>query len=200
MRVWTHALFLAGTLLTACSDGSSSTENAGGGGSGGAATTSEGGGGVGAAGAGSTGTSTDTSSTASTTGETTTGETTSTTAASDPCDGSGDEPVLFATEVQPIFSQSCGSATTCHLKSVPSEGLNLKPGAAYASLVDVPAKQQCNGQKRVVPGDAAASYLVNKVTATDVCPTTKKMPPSGSISAASKQKIIDWICQGAQNN
>ncbi len=126
--------------------------------------------------------------------------TTTTTTEGNGCESAGSEPVLFSTNVQPIFSQSCGSATTCHLKAAASEGLSLKPGSSYAALVDVNAKQSCNGQKRVQPGSAAGSYLVNKITATDVCPTTKKMPPQSSLSAASKQTIIDWICQGALNN
>lgn len=199
MRVSISAIAVCFSVLVGC-DGSSPSGNGGGGGGGGeggatSATTGEGGGGGDTTGS-TTASLTDTSSTTSSE----TGSTTTTTSAPDLCDSAGETPVLFATDIQPIFSQSCGSATTCHLKSLPSEGLNLKPGSAYASLVGVNAKQSCNGQKRVAPGNAAGSYIVNKITATKVCPSTTKMPPSGQLSAASKQKIIDWICQGAQNN
>lgn len=201
MRVSISAIALCFTFLVACSDGSSSSGNAGGGGSGGGdggATSSTsisevGGGG---SGAGTTGSTTETATTTSSD----TGSTTTTSSQGSLCDSAGSDPISFASDVQPIFGQSCGSNTTCHLKSLPSEGLNLKPGSSYASLVDVAAKQTCNGQKRVAPGDADGSYLVNKITATDVCPTTKKMPPSSTLAQASKQKIIDWICQGAQNS
>ena len=202
MRISIPSLLATLVFVAACSDGSSSS-NDGGGGSGGdtgTTTSEEGGGGSGGA-TGSTTASTsgtDTSSTTSSDTSTTSG--TTTTAEETGCESAGSEPVLFSTNVQPIFSQSCGTATTCHLKAAASEGLSLKPGSSYAALVDVNAKQSCNGQKRVQPGSAAGSYLVNKITATDVCPTTKKMPPSSTLSAASKQTIIDWICQGALNN
>ena len=203
MRVSIFAVAVCFSFLVGCGDGSSASGNGGSGGSGGgdggstSTTKSEGGSGGGGTTGSTTGSVTDTSET---TTSSTTGSTTTTTGATDPCDSAGVDPVLFATEIQPIFNQSCGSATTCHLKAVPAEGLNLKAGASYASLVNVDAKQSCNGQKRVAPGDAAGSYLVNKITATKVCPMSTKMPPSGSLSNASKQKVIDWICQGAQNN
>jgi hypothetical protein len=186
--------------LAACSDGSSSgSGNAGGGGSGGAATTTSDGGG------GSGGTATTTSTTETTT-TTTTDTTTTTTPTGTPvtgCESAGADPVLFGNDIQPIFSQSCGSSSgmaTCHMKASPSEGLSLKPGQAYGALVGVNAKQSCNGQKRVEASSAAGSYLVNKITDTDICGNNKKMPLQGTLSAANKQKIIDWICQGAQNN
>ncbi|MEZ4294815.1 MAG: hypothetical protein R3B70_07550 [Polyangiaceae bacterium] len=190
--VWVGLLGLA--VLAGCDGGQTSSDNAGGGGDGGSATT----GGAGGTTSETTGeTTTDTGTTSETTSMTTTS---TTTMVVDACETAGSEPVLFGTDVQPIFSQSCGNATSCHLKSLPSEGLSLKPGEAYGALVDVAAKQSCEGKKRVAPGSAVESYLVNKITATGVCPTTKKMPPSSTLSAANKQKIIDWICQGAQDN
>lgn len=189
MRASILSIFTAFTLLAAC-DGSSSTSSTstdtGGGGAGG--TPSDGGGGTGTGGS-TTSDGGGGGSTASTT-----------TMPADLCETAGAAPVFFANEIQPIFGQRCGNATSCHLGSQPPEGLSLKPADAYADLVDVDAVQTCNGQKRVAPGDASGSYLVNKITATDLCPTTKKMPPSSTMPQADKQKIIDWICQGAQNN
>lgn len=194
MRTWILPVLSAVSLLAAC-DGSSSTSggNGGGGAGGETASTSDGGGGSSSSGM----TTTDTETTG--TGMTTT-DTMTTDPGSDGCNGAGSSPVSFANDVQPIFLQSCGSTTTCHLKSSPSEGLSLKAGEAFASLVDVPAKQACNGQVRVAPGDAAASYVVNKITNTGICQGQKKMPPSTSLSTAKQQTIIDWICQGAENN
>lgn len=200
MRAFLFPLMMVcGALLAAC-DGTSSTSSAsGGGGSGGSAsggggssTTSMGGGGS------SMTTSTSTDVTSTTTGMMTTTSTGS--GPTDPCETAGTDPVFFANEVEPIFTQSCGDAVSCHLKSLPSAGLSLKPGEVYANLVGVPASQNCNGQMRVAPGSAVDSYVVNKLNNTDICPMTKKMPPSATLPAASKQKIIDWICQGAQNN
>jgi hypothetical protein len=185
MRTWI-LLPLAGLTLLAACDGSSTTSNAGGGGAGGdtSSTTSDGGGG-----SSSTGMTTSTDTTTSTT-----------TMTSDPCESATSTPAFFANEVQPIFSQRCGTATSCHLGSLLPAGLSLKPGEAYAALVNVDATQTCNGQKRVAPGSAVDSYLVNKITATNMCPLTKKMPPSITLPDAEKQKLIDWVCQGAENN
>ena len=185
MRAWILPVLTGFMLLAACDGSSTTSGNTGGGGAGGeTSTTTDGGGGS---------TTTDTGMTTTDTGMTTT------TMATDLCETAGSTPVSFANDVQPIFSQSCGNA--CHLKdSSPSAGLSLKAGEAYAELVGVDAAQACNGQKRVAPGSAADSYLVNKITATDLCPNTKKMPPSSTLPDATKQKIIDWICQGAENN
>lgn len=194
MRVSLFSLFAALTLLSACDGSSSSSSNSGGGGAGGdTSTTSEGGGGSASTSTDST-TSTDTDTTTTSTTDTTT---TSTSMDPDPCDSAGSEPVLFAA-VQTIFSAKCG--TNCHLAASPSEGLSLKPGESHAQLVDIPAKQSCNGQLRVQAGSAAGSYLVNKITNSGVCPGKKKMPPGNSLSAAEQQTIIDWICQGALDN
>jgi len=195
MRAWILPVLTGFTLLAACDGSSTTSGNTGGGGAGGeTSTTTDGGGGS---------TTTDTGMTTTDPGTTTTDTgTTTTTMATDLCETAGSAPVSFANDVQPIFSQSCGSASSCHLNNnaSPSAGLSLKAGEAYAELVGVDAAQACNGQKRVSPGSAADSYLVNKITATDLCPNTKKMPPSMTLPDATKQKIIDWICQGAENN
>ena len=198
MRTWIPLLFVGSALLAACGDSSSATDNSGGGGSGGGTGGSTTGGG-GTGGTTATGGSGGTGGTTATGGSGGTGGSTTTTA-SDGCESAGATPVSFANDVQPIFSQSCGSNTTCHLKPTPSESLSLKAGEAYANLVDVNAKEACSGLKRVLPGNAADSYLVRKITDTDICPNTKKMPPSGTLSDTNKQKIIDWVCQGAMNN
>lgn len=190
MRVSLVMATLGLALLSACGDGSSG--NGGGGSTSAGGSTNAGGGGAGGTtmSTGGTTTTSDTGTTSSTTSSTPT----------DLCATAGSTPISFAADVQPIFGQSCGGLNSCHLKAIPSEGLSLKPGESYADLVDVPAKQACNGQVRVKPGSASDSYLVNKIENVGVCPGEKKMPPSGSLNAANKQKIIDWICQGAANN
>jgi len=193
MRVSLVMATLGLVLLSACGDGSSG--NGGGGSTSAGGSTNAGGGGAG-------GTTMSTGGTTMSTGGATmtTSSTTTSSAPTDLCATAGSTPISFADDVQPIFGQSCGGVSSCHLKATPSEGLSLKPGESYADLVDVPAKQQCNGQVRVKPGSASDSYLVNKIENVGVCPGEKKMPPSGSLNAANKQKIIDWICQGAANN
>jgi hypothetical protein len=204
MRVSILSISLGFALLAAC-DGSSSSSNTGGGGTAGntSSSTSDGGGGA-TGGSATGGSATGGSATGgSATGGSATGGSTTSAGGSmsgDPCETAGADPLSFANDVQPVFSASCGTATSCHFGQFPSAGLSLKVGEAYAELVDVNASQSCNGQKRVAPGSAVGSYIVNKITATDLCPMTKKMPPSATLPDASKQKIIDWICQGAQDN
>lgn len=86
-----------------------------------------------------------------------------------------EEPVLFQTQIQPIFTGNC---ITCH-KGVRSP--DLRDGFSYGSLTE--------GKYVTLP--AAESKLYKKII-------------SGSHSAftldAEKQLILIWIEQGAQNN
>ena len=106
--------------------------------------------------------------------------------------------VSFAGAIQPIFTANCASAG-CHAGVMPQQGLNLTNGKAYNEIVNVAASQCNDGRKLVLPGDPGASYLVDKMTNTDICFGTK-MPKLGSVPSAQVQSVIDWICQGAQNN
>lgn len=102
----------------------------------------------------------------------------------------------FANHIQPTFTGSCALAN-CHATSSSSAGLSLEAGQAYAELVNVNATQE-PGKVRVIPSDAANSYLVIKLEGRQ----TKggRMPPAGPLSAENIQKIKNWIDNGAQNN
>ncbi|MBK8258391.1 MAG: PE-PGRS family protein [Polyangiaceae bacterium] len=198
MRLFLLCGVLGLALVAGCDDGGTGTTGNGGFGGMGTGGSTSGGSGPGTSGSttsGSTG-GMGGAGTTSSTGS----ETTSSTGAPDLCESASTTTAFFANEVMPIFGQSCGAPSSCHFGALPSEGLSLKTGEAYAELVGKPAKQACNGQNLVEPGSASGSYLVNKITATDVCPNEKKMPPNSPLSSANKQKIIDWICQGAANN
>ena len=82
---------------------------------------------------------------------------------------------------------------------MPQEGLNLSNGKAHAAIVNVAAKQCTDGRMRVKPNEPGASYIVDKMTGVDICFGTK-MPKLGSVPSAQVQSVVDWICQGAQNN
>jgi hypothetical protein len=87
----------------------------------------------------------------------------------------------------------------CHGGVKVQADLVLTSGNSYGDLVNV-ATDQCNGtKKRVVPGDPAASYLINKLTATAMC-TGTQMPKKGAISPAEVDIIGAWICGGAKND
>jgi hypothetical protein len=77
---------------------------------------------------------------------------------------------------------------------------------AYANLLLSAAGSSCNasGTKRVVPGDAAMSLLVEKVdSATPPCGSQMPEACGGAgtcLSAAQVQELEDWINQGAKND
>ncbi|MRG91402.1 hypothetical protein GF068_05620 [Polyangium spumosum] len=106
--------------------------------------------------------------------------------------------VSFAADVQPIFTTSCASAG-CHKGANAQEDLDLSAGNAYAALVDVPASQCNDGRKRVLPGDPAQSYLIDKMMNVDICSGTK-MPKLGLLPSAQISTVANWICAGAPNN
>lgn len=106
-------------------------------------------------------------------------------------------------DVQAIFSKSCGSAGNCHNKANPAAGLNLQPGNSHANLVNVDTNSCGGGRKRVLPGEPSESYIIDKVTNTQLCKlasgaNSKKMPPSSTLPMADIETISNWICAGAQ--
>jgi hypothetical protein len=118
-----------------------------------------------------------------------------------PCDGA--PTVSFSTDVLPLLVESC-SFSSCHAGAQPDAGLDLTEGNAYGELVNI-ATSQCNGSRtRVIPGDPAESYLVDKLLGVDMCGTGQKMPrtyPPGSSASPwtpEKTAIVEaWVCGGA---
>jgi len=114
-----------------------------------------------------------------------------------PPTGNGNPPTLSG-HVQPILTSSCAVAG-CHDSGTESGGLVLEAGSAYGELVDVDAETSLGaGKKRVVPGDAAMSHLVERLEASGI----DRMPrsPMAPLSAAQIQTIKDWINDGAKDN
>ena len=97
--------------------------------------------------------------------------------------------------IQPIWDDNCAMAG-CHLNLV---NPNLAAGSAYDSIVGVPADGQ-PALNRVEPGDADASYLINKIegTHTDVGGAGGMMPLLGGPLGQSEITLIRlWIEDGA---
>ncbi len=122
------------------------------------------------------------------------------------CDGdngdNGNEPETpisdpsFSNHIQPIFTNNCALGG-CH-NSTAQEGLNLSQGVAYSNIVNV-ASTQVPASMRVLPGDAANSYLVKKIEGTQIVGV--RMPKDRSaLSSVSIQNIKNWINRGAKNN
>lgn len=106
--------------------------------------------------------------------------------------------VLFASQVQPIFTSSCASVG-CHTGARPAEGLTLASGSSYAALVNV-AASECASHVRVKPSNVSESYLMDKLLATKLC-SGSQMPKAGSsLPSAELAAIRCWISQGAIDN
>ena len=103
--------------------------------------------------------------------------------------------VSFSAQVQPIFTNRCVNAG-CH----PGGGapFSLDAGQSRGNMVNVQATSSCTSDKRVVPGNAAASVLYKKISGTtcgDRMP--RNLPP---LITSEIDLIRDWINQGALNN
>lgn len=99
------------------------------------------------------------------------------------------------TEIQnQVLTPSCAT-TGCHGGNDPAEGLDLSQGKAYANLVNVASSQRPQ-LRRVLPGNSAQSYLVQKLRGQE----TSVMPPAGKLSSAIIDSIASWIDRGAANN
>jgi len=104
----------------------------------------------------------------------------------------------FPSQVQPFFDDHCA----CHLTVNPPEGLVLRAGASYDSLVGVASNESPN-LLRVDPGNPDDSYLMIKID--DSLPNAfarrvgDRMPPEPPPVEAARIDIVrQWILEGAQ--
>ncbi len=68
------------------------------------------------------------------------------------------------------------------------------------AMVDLPAYECCDGRFLVQPGNAAQSYLLDKVGGHDICEGAQ-MPFQGTpLSAADMLTLTAWVCEGAPGN
>src|SRR5436190_5386207 len=98
------------------------------------------------------------------------------------------EPVDFSSQIRPIISSKCFS---CHGPDESSRKARLR-----LDLRDEAIKDH-KGTRAIVPGDAASSELVRRITATD--PDDKMPPPKTgrTLSAVEIDLLKRWIQQGA---
>lgn len=106
--------------------------------------------------------------------------------------------VSFAGDIQPIFDADCNRGG-CHGGASPAGGLDLTAGRAYQELVDA-ASEQCSGRVRVVPGDAEASYLYDKLVGVDLCAGSRMPKGAAPLGPADTDAIRAWICAGANQD
>ena len=113
--------------------------------------------------------------------------------------------VSWSRDVLPMLRSSCGG---CHTRNSQGGwsigGAGASADRAYATLVDgsgggVMASTRGCDQLRVVPGNADASFVYNKVAESrPFCGGS--MPPGRMLSAANQRMLRDWINEGAMNN
>ncbi len=102
----------------------------------------------------------------------------------------------FATVIQEIFTRKGCTASSCHGSSQ-QEGLDLRAGSSYGSLVNVASAQ--SAAFRVIPGNANGSYLIVKVEGRQTVGT--RMPQGGSnLDLIDLTNLKNWINAGAVEN
>jgi hypothetical protein len=93
------------------------------------------------------------------------------------------------------------ACTTCHTSTGrnPAGGMNLNHAVAYSQLVNVATRLPV-GKIRVIPGDPANSYLVNKLEGLGI--SGNRMPNNGPPYLTDGQIVVikRWIEIGAPNN
>jgi len=100
--------------------------------------------------------------------------------------------VSFSADVLPLFTTTCGGSA-CHVGQT-TNGVNL---SSYNEVV-ASISFQYGGDLIVVPGDALASPLFDKLT-----PTPQfgiRMPSDVPLNAAQVNMIRVWIDEGALDN
>ncbi len=95
-----------------------------------------------------------------------------------------------------VFNTNC-AVSGCHAGSSPPAGLDLS-ASAFARIVNV-ASTEVPALRRIVPGDPANSYLVQKIEGTAA--VGGRMPLGGPfLDATTISRIRAWVSAGAPNN
>jgi hypothetical protein len=119
--------------------------------------------------------------------------------------GGGEPPIdpnedTFQVIQERVFDAHGCNVTTCHARDWAGR-LDLRPGIAYPALVGVLAENDAArqaGKKRVVSGDAANSFLSQKLHGTLAPGEGNKMPETGPPLSQLELDLIDaWINGGA---
>lgn len=107
----------------------------------------------------------------------------------------------FASDLQPVLTQSCATSGVCHLGPSSQQGLDLGSGQSYGNLVDVAANEQ-PALMRVRPGQPDSSYLILKLEPDPNNTVPGSRMPSGASPLPPEviQSFRNWIANGALNN
>ena len=100
----------------------------------------------------------------------------------------------FASIQVNIFTLSC-ALSGCHSGAAPPEGLLLSDTNSYANLVDIDSNQN-PGLKRIQPGDADNSYLIQKVEGT-ASVGLRMLRNRPALTNSQIQALRSWVDKGA---
>lgn len=93
----------------------------------------------------------------------------------------------YSTSIQPIFTSECNS---CH-----SVGQNGFDSSSYEDVIASMSPPSTYDSKQVIPGDADASPLVDKIEPNPMFGT--RMPQGGALTQNEINRIRQWINEGA---
>ena len=100
----------------------------------------------------------------------------------------------------PIFDDAGCGTLQCHGGVAPKENLDLSSAnVAYTELVGV-GSNQCNNLLLVDPGSPGTSYLINKLTGTDLCFGSAMPKGAPQLTQAAIDVVRAWIGNQAPNN
>jgi len=92
----------------------------------------------------------------------------------------------FSRDIQPLLAKRC---VACHGPDTQEGGLRLDQQAGATAALD-------SGSRAIVPGDSAASEILERITSTD---PDVQMPPEGArLSATQVDTVTRWIDEGAE--
>ena len=113
-------------------------------------------------------------------------------------DGSAGD-VSWSRDVWPVIEAHC---LPCHTDDNFHPGFLITDSATtYATFTTDAPDRTGTHTTYVVPGDAAGSLLIEKISQEDPEYGGERMPPNGDlISADDEQRVRDWIDQGALEN
>jgi hypothetical protein len=110
--------------------------------------------------------------------------------------------ISFSKDILRIFTNNGGKTCAragCHAGPSPQMGQSLSAATAYSNIVNVPSAEKPS-LLRVKPGDAANSYLYQKITGAPGISGSRMPLIGGPLSASDIALVQQWINEGAPNN
>ncbi len=113
-----------------------------------------------------------------------------------PTDESGETTVSYNLDLVPLFANAGCLTSACHTGSFPQSSYNLE---SYEGTFGPGDQAEIFNLCNIVPGDADASYLIEKLEAN---PRSGVRMPQGltPLTDDEIEMIRTWIAEGAQDN